>query len=340
MDGTTTDVLAVGDVFLNRDRPATAFEHTRDLFEAADARIGNLEASVVGGTPANFRSLCIRMPTDAAGALGDAGFDVMSFANNHAMDWGPDALCETIERMEARGVAVAGAGADRQAAERVATTDVDGVTVGVVAFEATHASFFFTMQADARRAGMNMLSVSPLYPEPHVGAAELERLDRVVADAAAEVDVLFALCHFGELITADLTTTQRAIARRAVDAGADAVVGSHPHVLQAVEVYRGAPICYSLGHFVFDSIREFGLSYLESVFPERSDDTAVARFAVDESGLEAMDLYPAYLDQAGDPRLASPDGSRFDAIAATLVDLSEREGTDLVRERDRVRVPI
>jgi poly-gamma-glutamate synthesis protein (capsule biosynthesis protein) len=196
------------------------------------------------------------------------------------------------------------------------------------------------MQADVRRAGMNMLSVSPLYPEPHVGASSLERLDRIVDAATEEVDVLFALCHFGELITSDLTTTQRAIARRAIDAGADAVVGTHPHVLQAVEVYQGAPIFYSLGHFVFDSIQEFGISYLEAVFPERSDDTAVVRFGVDETGLEAVDLYPTYLDSNGDPRLATPGSDRFDSITETVIDLSAREGTQLLRERDRIQVPI
>jgi poly-gamma-glutamate synthesis protein (capsule biosynthesis protein) len=336
----SVDVVAVGDVFLNREDPASAFRHTRDLFGAADVRMGNLEASLVGGSPAQFRSLCIRMPPGAASALGDVGFDAMSFANNHAMDWGPDALRETVELMETEGVAVAGAGADLAAAERVVTVDADGVSVGVVAFEATHASFYFTMQADARRAGMNMVPVSPLFPAPHVGQSGLERIDRVVGDAAAAVDVLFVLCHFGELLTHDLTTTQRAVARRAVDAGADAVVGTHPHVLQAVEVYRGAPICYSLGHFVFDSIKEFGLEYLDAVFPERSDDTAIARFEVSESGLEALDLHPTYLGTDGNPRLAAPDGDRYDAIADTLVSLSAQEDTALRRERDALVVPV
>jgi poly-gamma-glutamate synthesis protein (capsule biosynthesis protein) len=265
---------------------------------------------------------------------------MLGFANNHAMDYGPEAMCATHEILRDVGIDATGSGENQEGAERVIKAEEDGLTVGLLAFEATQGTHYQTMQADARRPGLNMLSVSPLYPEPHVSQFHLEKMDQIIERAADAVDALLVMVHFGALINRQITTPQRAIAKRAVEAGADTVLGAHPHILQAIDVHQGAPIFYSLGHFVFDSILEFDLEYLTEVFPPESDETAVVQLSISADGITDAIVLPAYLDTQGNPRLAENGTDQYESIANTLINLSEIEGTMIERSTDGLEVPI
>lgn len=328
----TVEVVVVGDVHLSRESPETAFENVRELFDRADLVVGNLEGaqSNEGELSATNRGHALRSPPEMVTGLTAAGFDVVSMANNHTMDYGPDALVDTIERLEEHGIEFAGAGRTRPEAERVSTTRVNGYTVGVVSFEATDLTWHDT-QATVDRPGVNRLHVSPFYPEPYVSAHDLEKAKRIVETARESVDVLVATLHAGESIDHTITVQQRALARLLVEAGADAVVGHHPHTVQAIDVHRGAPIFYSTSNFVFDE-----LPVMRRLPRARKTGVAWLRFGAD--GVSAGRFYPMWIDDRGTPGFAGP-ATNAEAFF-TVEDLSRREGLQLDARDDHFRIPL
>ena len=327
-DSSTVEVVAVGDIYLSRTFPATAFDRVRDTFEHADFVVGNLESTLSRSGEGKFLFpwASLRSTPEMAAGLGD--FDVLSLANNHGMDYGPEALVETVDVVTEQGVDVVGAGWNAEAARRPATLETDGVSVGVLAFEATQWSWP-RMDARTDAPGMNVLTVSPFYPEPRVSEFSMRRVDALVGAAAETFDAVLVLLHAGVAGDHAIAVHQRAIARRAVDAGADAVLGAHPHILQSVEVYEGAPIIYSFSNFVFDSD---GLD-----FPR---ETMLARLEADTDGLQSVRLRPVIINDSGQPTLTDPAGDAHAEIVDLLMRLSEREGATLEEAGAELVVPL
>lgn len=330
----TVDVVAVGDVFVDRRYPETAVENVADVFEEADVRVGNLEGPVSdAGEQVEFAAPWLRADPDAMAAIEAAGFDAMTLANNHSMDYGTEALLDTVDRLEAAGVAVTGAGATKSAAEQPAVVERDGLDLGLLGFDATPESAALYNQAREDSAGVNMLDVSPIYPDPHVDRPDREKLTTCVERAAADVDVLVVLFHFG--IGRSRTVSQGYLARRAVDAGADCVLGTNAHLVQGVDVYGSAPIAYGLGHFFWEPLTD----RYPDVKPLPRE-TVLVELAVDADGVATADLRPGYLDDSYRPTLAAPGTEAFEDVAEHLQTLSEEEGTTLQRRDDRLRVPL
>lgn len=329
-DTGSIDVTVVGDVHLVRDDPAGAFAGVEAAFAEADVLIGNLEGtlSAAGDVNPMNKGFALRSPPGMVDGLTAAGFDVVSFANNHSMDFGTTALVETVDLVRAEDVAVAGAGRNRAEAERVRTATADGLTVGVVSFEATDATWQ-NMQATADHPGINVLKVSPYYGEPYLSDDALSKVDRVVSTAAGAVDVLLVMLHAGVSIDHTVTPLQRAATERCVRAGADAVVGHHPHTVQGIDVVAGAPAFYSLGNFVFDDLAVMGRY-------EKARLSGIARLEATAAGVEAARFYPVRIDDEGNPGLAEPGTDPFEKIA----ELSRREGIELEARDDHYLVPL
>lgn len=239
-------IVAVGDIMLDRGvkyivgkagegDPYFPFVHVRDTIARADIAFGNLEGPVSdqGNNVGSIYSF--RMPTESVRVLEDVGFDVLSFANNHVGDWNRAAFIDTLQRFSRSRVALTGAGMSDAEAERPVIREVRGERIGFLAFT---------------DVGPNWLKATA--ENPGILIASKEDIDRIVRRADAEVDILLVSFHFGEEYHTASNARQQLLARAAVDAGADAVIGHHPHVGQEIELYRGAPIAYSLGNFVFD----------------------------------------------------------------------------------------
>lgn len=239
-------VIAVGDIMLDRGvkfivgkagdgDPYFPFAHIRNIISSADIAFGNLEGPVsdMGNNVGSIYSF--RMPIENVRVLEDVGFDVFSFANNHVGDWNIDAFTDTLRRFTGSRVGLTGAGMTADAAERPVVRDIGGTRIGFIGFSDVGPNW---LKATSERPGINIASE--------------EDIDRIVRQASAQVDILLVSFHFGEEYQTTANARQRALAYVAVDAGADAVIGHHPHVGQEVEEYRGALIAYSLGNFVFD----------------------------------------------------------------------------------------
>lgn len=326
----TIDVTVVGDVHLVRDDPAGAFVGVEAPFAEADVLIGNLEGTLSAAGEVNpmNKGFALRSPPEMVDGLTAAGFDVVSFANNHSMDFGTPALVETIDLVRAEDISVAGAGRNRAEAERVRTVTADGISVGVVSFEATDATWQ-NMQATADHPGINVLKVSPYYGSPYLSEDALSKVDRVVSTAVGAVDVLIVMLHAGISIDHTVTPLQRAAAERCVRAGADAVIGHHPHTVQGIDLVAGAPTFYSLGNFVFDD-----LAVMDRY--EKARLSGMARLEIAADGIEAARFSPVWIDDDGNPGLAEPGTDAFTRI----VELSRREGIELEPHDDHFVVPL
>ncbi len=240
-------VAAVGDVMLGSwiievlasRGPAYPFASVGPILDRADLRFANLEAPFLAdttGVPRVPKTYTFAVPPSAAAALTAAGFDVVSLANNHILDYGPPGLFETWAVLEAAGIAHAGTGLNRDEAHRHALLARDGMRIAVLAYSHTFPAEFW---AQAERPG--------------TAHADSLRLLRDVRRAAAEADIVLVSFHWGAELSEEPKEYQQTLARLAVDAGADLVIGHHPHTLQPLEWYRGRLIAYSLGNFVFGS---------------------------------------------------------------------------------------
>ena len=226
------------------------YQATRWLIEGADVSIGNLEGPITDGgdrIPVYTRYV-YRAPHESAAALARAGFDLMTMANNHAVDYGRSGIADSARDLRAAGVELIGAGQSDGEARRGAIVTVGGVRIGILAY--CEDQFFFRVWMDlfARRG--------------HGGAAALTRKNLAddVARLRPEVDVLIVALHAGYNYRPPQSSTIH-WAERAIDLGADAVVVHHPHVAHPVALYKGRPILLSLGNYAFGTPGHWELDY-------------------------------------------------------------------------------
>jgi poly-gamma-glutamate synthesis protein (capsule biosynthesis protein) len=167
--------------------------------------------------------------------LKEAGFRIVSEANNHAYDWGPAALVDTLKRLSAAGIRPVGAGRNDLEAHYPVFVNLGGLRTAFLAY----------VDIDPKEA---MAGVD----RPGVAWLEAERVVADIRFARPMVDLVIVCPHWGNEYAKGPTREQVRLAREMIDAGADLIVGSHPHVVQPLEKYRGGWIAYSLGNFVFD----------------------------------------------------------------------------------------
>lgn len=236
----------------------------------------------------------------AVGALVAAGVRVVGLANNHVMDHGAEGLSDTLAALDAGGVLHCGAGMDDVAARRPATVHVGGLRVAFVAAMQRYRLYVEEgVYAAADRAGPARLSA-----------------DRLAADVAAahhDADVVVALLHWGRTYR-PRTTRQARLGAAARAAGADLVVGHHPHVAQPVDVAAAAPVLYSLGNAAFGTAGRFAVKDCRPY-------GLVALVDVDDSGPVGIELRLLAVDNRAlgyRPVAATDDAA--DAFLATLLD--------------------
>ena len=248
----TITLTVVGDLMLGRGvaavhpDPTVTLRALAPMLRRADITVGTLESTLsTDGSPTQGGDSFAADPGVLVG-LARSGFDALSLANNHVGDYGDRALLDTVRAFAGSGIRPFGAGRDLARATRPAVVQRDGVRVGFLGFNAIGE----TPRAAPGTPGALSVRMpprtGPLQPADlaHVLAA-VRRLDR-------RVDVVVVLPHWGTQYTHSPEPVQRHVGRRLVDAGADLVVGGHPHWVQSVERYDGATIAHSLGNAVFD----------------------------------------------------------------------------------------
>jgi len=239
-------VAAVGDIMLGGtatpelqklgyDYP---FERVRNILKQAQIVFGNLEGPLTdGGEPIQNKKYIFRSPPDkVAPALARSGFNVVSLANNHSMDYGVQGLEDTRAALEKNGIRPVGAGKNLAEARAPVYMKAGPATVAFLAYSLTFPEEFWA---------------APDKPGTAFGHEDSVRAD--VAAARKKADVVIVSFHWGQEGKTELRDYQVQLAHAAIDEGAAAVLGHHPHVVQAVEHYKDGVILYSLGNFTFGS---------------------------------------------------------------------------------------
>ena len=192
------------------------------------------------GTQAADKQYTFRLAPEKVSLFQEMGIDAVTLANNHALDYGVDALLDTCEVLDGAGILHTGAGKDLNAAKQPVVFEKNGQKVALIG--ATRVIPEAGWAATNGHPGM--LSSYEVSVEP---------LLQQIASCHADGENVVVLIHWGIERDEKPQEYQRALAKRYIDAGADLVIGSHPHVLQGIEYYKGKPIFYSLGNFVFGS---------------------------------------------------------------------------------------
>ena len=257
-----TRITLVGDIMLGRGvgqvaaaagDPAAPLRPLQRRLAAADITVGNLESTLSrAGAPRQGDDSFAAPPAVLPG-LADSGFDVLSLANNHTGDFGQAALLQTLRRVERGPIEQVGAGRDVAAAWRPVVVRRRGVSFGFVAFNAI---------GETPRATRSTPGVASVRMQPRTGPLNRTDLRRAVHTVRAlrqgRADVVVVLPHWRAQYTHVPVPAQRRVGRALVEAGADVVVGGHPHWVQDVQRVRRGPtgglglVVHSLGNYVFD----------------------------------------------------------------------------------------
>ncbi len=321
-------LAAVGDVVLAREDPAGAFVLVVPLLRQADLRVANCEVPLSNrGMPQHAKHEVLHSSPEMVAGFTAAGFDVVSLANNHTMDYGPEALLDTIALLEQHGIACCGAGPDDAAAWRPAIVERRGLRV---AFLACASEAYLGFAAHPKKPGIAVIRRDPLYGPQAVNPEDLDRLVAAIREARRAADVVVVCCHWGLSQSRSLTVSQRAIARAALRAGAHLILGHHPHVLQGIQVAARRAVCFSLGNFVFDLSPPF--------LGPATRQTMLAAVRLDQRGVTRLAFRPVCLDGAGRPEALAPEAPAFAEIVGEMQRLCRPLGTRLRVEGGEVVV--
>lgn len=276
----TFTVLAAGDILLDRTPGQRAeqhgfrylFEDIKELVSTADIAFANLETPVsCVGVPFPGKPENVTFRSDPATLFGIAwaGFDVLSLANNHINDYGPRAIDETLGFLELLGIQSSGAGRSIEEARKPALLYRDGVRFAFLSYAVPGYSIIGatgSMAGTALTRSEEKLNgpipapqpdVNPDSPQKHGTGVALATRETIISDiqkikTSLDPEYLFVSIHWGDEHQHIPGREQQVLGRAAIDAGATAVLGHHPHVLQSVERYHDGLIIYSLGNFIFD----------------------------------------------------------------------------------------
>lgn len=260
--------------------------------EKADLRVTNLECVMADeGIPVDKSGSVFKGMNHHVAGLTAAPFEVVTLGNNHVFDYGTDAFQNTLELLERENISHVGAGLSKEEAEKPLVKEVKGLKIAFVNFS----------------EGEDMTSAGP---GPGVFGWEVDRVCEIVENIKGEVNAVIVVCHAGlEYIPFPPPYIAEAF-HKVADAGADLVIGHHPHVPQGMEIYKGTPICYSLGNFVF--FQKNNLKYRKLGY--------MVKASFSEEGIAGVRLIPYRI---GDKNLSLLAGDELTSFNEKMKEISE-----------------
>lgn len=253
------------------------FADVAPLLKSADIAVCNLECTVArNGTHVLKRYTFKGRP--ACIPVLQQHFSAVCVANNHSGDYGPDGLLEEFTLLEKASLPYFGGGRDTKEAHRPLILERNGRRIALLGYN--------DFPPRSSEAGDHRVGIAWLTPA------------KVIADIKAartidHADFVIPMLHWGSELEPSPDDSQKALARSLIDAGADAVIGGHPHISQTVDIYKGRPIVYSLGNFVFD--------YFPGDPPEWTG--WVVRLTLSKSAAPELETFVVELDRSGIPHL-------------------------------------
>lgn len=270
------------------------YRHMKSILSRSDFTMANLETPITDRGEPVEKLYAYRSDPKVLPAFKEAGFDIVNLANNHILDYHVVGLVDTFRHLREAGIHYVGAGENADEAFTPVIVEKNGIRVAVLGFSRVVPDGWW--KADDNRPG-----VAPTY--------NYTRPVRAIQEAAEQADLVVVLAHWGDEREDEPNEHQIELARRYVDAGADLVIGSHPHVLQGLEHYNGKWIAYSLGNFIFTTRDDAPKTW----------DSGVLEAACDKEGNCDLTFVPVFTKWAQPKPM---DGKEAAALIQRLNELS------------------
>ena len=268
------------------------FSDFADYFAGADIRITNMECVVSTRGQANDKMYTFQAHPRVIPVL-QKHFDAVTLANNHSGDFGPDAFAQMLSLLKEAGLAQVGGGMNLKDAHTPLVFTRNGLRIAVLSYNEFHPRSF--------EAGFDIPGVT--WSEDQQVMEDIQTARRI-----HRADLVIPIMHWGWENERTANPRQRQLAKLMIDAGADAVIGGHPHVTQDVSVYKGKPIVYSVGNFV--------MKETDNAFQRKG---WVLKMYFDKRGVTRFETLPVKIDMEGIPSIdraaSSPCWQRGDNIA-------------------------
>ena len=233
------------------------------------------------GTQAQDKQFTFRVDPGYVKILQEMGIDVVTVANNHALDYGTDALSDTFQTLDNAGIAYVGAGDNLERASQPYVIKAGGKTFGFLA--ASRVIPEVSWNIDNRQPGM-------------LCTYDSAELCNAIQKAKETCDYVVVYVHWGIERENTPQDYQRQLGKAYIDAGADMVIGAHPHVLQGIEYYNGKPIVYSLGNYIFN---------------QEINSTVLLKTTITPENETTLQLIPAYASGAKTQKMQGEDGAQL-----------------------------
>ncbi len=349
--------FATGDLGVKRPNEDSMFDKVRDVLKQGDLVFGQLEPMITDiGTPSPQSRMPMRCKPEGAAAIARAGFDVISFATNHCMDWGRDAFFQTIDLIKANGMKPLGVGENLEEARKPVIVELDGAKIGFLGYCSVLPQDYWALKDRPGCAPMRALSAAvpnehdqpgtpvTVYTWPH--PEDLENLLEDIRRLRPQVDVLVVSMHWGiHFVPAVLAHYQKYVAHFAIDEGADIILGHHTHILKPVEVYKGKAIVYSMANFAIEGPDKFfegkqGLRNdsrhgdIRALNPDFSKDTnrmmpvdsyksMLLKCVIDDKRIKSVSFLPVQLDAvSNEPEILTAGDPRFGEVVKYMEEIT------------------
>ncbi len=361
----TVTLLGCGDVGPLHEPMAANSELAKPVLAGADIRIGQVERvySDRGSLQLHSGGAHSRVKPHMASIFSDCGFDVVSLASNHAMDWGEDALLDTAALLRDKGIQVIGAGKDLREARRPAVVEKNGVKVAFLAY----CSILQTGYAAGHdKAGVAPLRAHTYYesfdyqagvPPRVVTVPYEEDLAGLIEDVTAAkkaADVVVLSLHWGiHFIPRLIADYQVTVANAAFKAGADLILGHHAHTPKAIGVHQGKACFYSLSNFIMSSTakspekaaafeKRYGVAidpdYPHLAYGSDAKRSLIAKAVIAGSGVKRVSFLPVLIDRKLRPEVLRAGDARFEDAVRFMEWVSEDFDHRFIVEGDEVVV--
>ncbi len=296
----TISFIAVGDIMLSRNvaqtikkqkDPNYPFLKVRDGLNKADIVFANLENPITKGRDIKTGEMTFHANPGSEQSLKDAGITIVSLANNHIPNFGSKGINDTIEALDHVGILHAGAGNDMSAASAPVFMEANGIRIAMLAYNAPD------VVPKSYEAGTN---------HPGTVFLNIPRITTAVKRAKEQADLVIVSMHAGIEYQQKPNAMQTTFAHAAIDAGAEMVIGHHPHVVQTMEEYKGKYIFYSLGNFVFDQM-----------WSQDTREGLALDMTMTKDGVQTVKFLPLQIDDYSQPHSLSA-GAQTDRIIKRL----------------------
>ncbi len=358
-------LLACGDVGPIHEPVSEFASLAKSTLVSADVRFAQVERvySERGALQVHSGGRHTRVKPSMASIFSECAFDVVSVASNHSMDWGPDAMLDSIDVLRSRGIKTVGAGRDLGEARATAIVERNGIRIAFLAYCSVLREGY---AAEERRPGVAPLRVHTYYepaeyqpgiPPRVITVPYSDDLAHMIDDvkrARASADAVVVSLHWGlHFIPRAIADYQPFVARAAFDAGAGVILGHHAHVPKAIGVHDGKVCYYSLSNFIMSAppasaerLATFEKSYGTPLDPEYphlpygtdAKRSLIAKVVLAKDGVKRASFLPVHIDKKLRPEVLKSSDTRFDDAVKYMEWASEGYSPEFRVEGDEVMV--